>query len=86
MKRYDLEDHSRGMDCWRTMEEASDGEYVKHEDSIAEIKRMRETLEFIRDNGGSTTKEGVSCNGSWCSEQARRTLEQSTALAGKEIL
>ena len=32
-------------------------------------------LKLIAENGGKTTDEGVSCNGSWCAEQARRALE-----------
>ena len=42
----------------------------------AEIRRLRQTLELIRDNGGTSYDEtGATCGGSWCSEQARRTLE-----------
>lgn len=43
----------------------------------AEIKRLRAALDFIATHGGSTpTSElPISCNGSWCAEQARRALE-----------
>lgn len=45
-------------------------------------------LELIRDNGGKTTdcELGISCNGTWCAEQARRALEEiaNTSLSGAE--
>lgn len=31
-------------------------------------------LRLIRDAGGTTTDEGLSCNGRWCAEQARAFL------------
>jgi hypothetical protein len=49
-----------------------------------EIKLLQYALAFIRDNGGSTTEEGVSCNGLWCAEQARRAIEQTTSRSGKD--
>lgn len=46
--------------------------------AAAEIERLREALELIRDNGGTyTPEEGMTCNGSWCAEQARRALEET---------
>ena len=41
------------------------------------VDRLRGVLELIRDNGGCTTEEGLTCNGSWCGEQARRDLEET---------
>ena len=32
-------------------------------------------LQLIADVGGTSTDEGLSCNGSWCAEQARSWLE-----------
>lgn len=33
-----------------------------------------EALEFIRDEGGKCTEDGLACTGSWCAEQARAFL------------
>ena len=49
-------------------------EYAKIERELAGHK---ETLELIRDHGGTTNDEGLTCNGSWCGEQARRRLEEA---------
>lgn len=38
--------------------------------------RLAEGLEVIRDAGGTTTDEGLACNGSWCAEQARALLAE----------
>lgn len=48
----------------RTLEQ-----YQKQEDE------QRKTLELIASFGGKE-QEGLSCNGSWCAEQARTTLER----------
>ena len=37
-------------------------------------RRLREALRIIQWNGGGHTDEGLSCNGSWCAEQARAAL------------
>lgn len=42
----------------------------------SENRRLRQTLELIRDHGGCLQDEtGMTCTGGWCAEQARRTLE-----------
>lgn len=81
MKRCDLVDCETGIGCWTEIGEVNNGQYVRYEDADAKIMRMRDALELIRDNGGKRGE--VDCTGSWCAEQARRTLEQ-TALTGKD--
>jgi hypothetical protein len=43
--------------------------------AIKERDDARAALRLIAENGGCTTEEGLSCNGSWCAEQARRALD-----------
>lgn len=51
----------------------------------AEVRRLRDALRFIAENGGGAmaaddgTDEGtvISCNGGWCAEQARRSLDHA---------
>ncbi len=40
-----------------------------------ENARFRHNLDLIRRFGGTTTDEGVPCNGSWCAEQAASALQ-----------
>jgi hypothetical protein len=45
---------------------------------IAENARLREALELIADHGGTYCADeemAITCNGSWCAEQARCALE-----------
>lgn len=51
-------------------------EQQEHEvvNAKAEVERLSATLELIEQHGGTTTDEGLCCNGSWCAEQARCTL------------
>ena len=49
-----------------------------------ENKRLRAALELIADKGGTYCADeetAITCNGSWCAEQARRALE-NTKLTG----
>ena len=43
--------------------------------AIRQVVRLKKALELIAQAGGTTTEDGLSCNGSWAAEQARRTLE-----------
>jgi hypothetical protein len=45
-----------------------------------EIERLRAVLELIADHGGTYCADeetAITCNGSWCAEQARRALEET---------
>jgi hypothetical protein len=45
-----------------------------------EIERLRSVLEDIADHGGTYCADeetAITCNGSWCAEQARRALEET---------
>ncbi len=42
----------------------------------ARIAELEAALLLICNNGGTTTDEGLSCNGSWCAEQARKVLRK----------
>jgi ABC-type sugar transport system substrate-binding protein len=51
-------------------------EIEKNAKQTAEVTRLMDVLKLIEENGGRGVV-GISCNGSWCAEQARRAREES---------
>ena len=49
---------------------------ARAEKAEAKLTLAVDTLIIIKHSGGTTDDEGCSCNGTWCAEQACRTIEQ----------
>jgi hypothetical protein len=70
------------------LETAYDGASASQRMAIARAKKAEAALAFIAENGGTTheTECGtISCNGSWCAEQARAETAEA-ALADWSVL
>lgn len=73
-EKLELRGPAEGDDLFTILDEAVNtikarlgGLSVKEPDAIS-------VLRLIESAGGTTTAEGLSCNGSWCAEQARAFL------------
>lgn len=69
------------IESWNTRHESDELKRLRDELQTAntEIDMLRDTLSLIEQSGGRYSHDelGMSYNGSWCAEQARRVLEET---------